>query len=199
MKRLAMAIVAGAVAAACSGSMPAAPGPVASGSTSATDAKPSTGVVRNWVAHLSGKNENPANDSRGQGQVTYQLSADGTELRWQLIASNIDNVFMAHIHLGAADANGPIVLWLYGTPPASSNPVGTGRQNGVLSSGVATAENLVGQLANQPLSALVEQMDAGNTYTNVHTEDGMTPDTVPAAPGDIPGGEIRGQNRPAGH
>ena len=41
--------------------------------------------------------------------------------------------------------------------------------------------------------ALVRQMRAGNTYVNVHTDDGVTlPDT---GPGDFPGGEIRGQIR----
>jgi hypothetical protein len=145
-----------------------------------------------------GANEFPPRETPAQGQVKFQLSPDGTELRWQLIASNIDNAFMAHIHCCALPgANAGIVLWLKGQPPTSSNPVGTGPQDGVLSSGVATRTALVGSLAGQPLSALIAQMDAGMTYTNVHTDDGLTGTNT--GPGDFPGGEVRGQNRPAGH
>jgi hypothetical protein len=202
MKRLALAIVASAIAAACSSSTPAGPGPIAAGSASAADAKPSTGVPKNWVAHLLAANEvvpvgTPPRESPAQGQVKFQLSADGLTLNWQLIASNIDNVFMAHIHCCADTANNaPVVLWLF-AQPANPQPLILGPQNGLLSSGEATAANLVGSLAGQPLSALIAQMDAGMTYTNVHTNDGITPTNT--GPGDFPGGEVRGQNRPAGH
>jgi len=36
-------------------------------------------------------------------------------------------------------------------------------------------------------------MRAGNTYVNVHTNDGVAPTNT--GPGDFPGGEIRGQIR----
>jgi hypothetical protein len=36
-------------------------------------------------------------------------------------------------------------------------------------------------------------MDSGNTYVNVHTNDGVDPANT--GPGDFPGGEIRGQVR----
>jgi hypothetical protein len=199
MKRLALVVLAGAIAAACSGAMPAGPGPVAAGPANATDAKPSAGVPRNWVAHLGGDQEVPTpRDTQAQGQVKFQLSADGTELRWRLIASNIDNVFMAHIHMAPAGSNGGIVLWLYGTPPSGNPPgPGSGPQDGVLSSGVAEASDLVNALAGQPLSALIAAMDAGNAYVNVHTNDGVAPTNT--GPGDFPGGEVRGQIRSAGH
>ncbi len=76
MKRLVLAIVASVIAAACSGSTPAGPGPIAAGGANATQAKPD-GVPRNWVAHLGGDNEVPANASKGQGQAIFQLSEDG--------------------------------------------------------------------------------------------------------------------------
>ena len=59
-----------------------------------------------------------------------------------------------------------------------------------------TADDLVGPLAGQPLSALVEAMVAGGTYVNVHTNDGVAPPDT--GPGDFPGGEIRGQIRLVG-
>ena len=54
-----------------------------------------------------------------------------------------------------------------------------------------TAGNLVGPLAGQPLSALVDAIEAGNAYVNVHTNDGVPPTNT--GPGDFPAGEIRGQ------
>ena len=53
--------------------------------------------------HLSGNQEvmptGIVNNSLAQGQANFKLSADGTELHYKLIAANIDNAFMAHIHL----------------------------------------------------------------------------------------------------
>jgi len=92
----------------------------------------------------------------------------------------------SHIHVGAPDVNGPVVAFLFGNVP----PAG-GRTDGVLATGTITAANLVGPLAGQPLSALVDEIEAGNTYVNVHTNDGVDPPNT--GPGDFPGGEIRGQ------
>ena len=189
MKRFVL-IAAAVVVAACSGSTPAQPGALVSGSASTTASKPD-GVVKNWVAHLVGTNEVPSRDTLAQGQVKFQLSADGTELSYQLISSNIDNVVASHIHVGAVGVNGPAVLFLFGNVAA-----GGGAQDGVLATGAATG-GLVGPLAGQPLSVLIAEMDAGNTYVNVHTNDGVSPTNT--GPGDFPGGEIRGQIERAGH
>jgi len=70
-------------------------------------------------------------------------------------------------------------------------PNGGGRHDGVLAEGTFTAANFIGPLANQPMSALLAAMDAGNAYVNVHTNDGVAPTNT--GPGDFPGGEIRGQ------
>ena len=51
----------------------------------------------------------------------------------------------------------------------------------------------MGSLAGQPLSALIDQINAGNAYVNIHTNDGVAP--TDTGPGDFPGGEIRGQIR----
>jgi hypothetical protein len=143
---------------------------------------------KNFRAHLSGREEVPSRDTRAQGQAKFQLSPDGTELSYKLIVANIENVVAAHIHLGAVGVNGPVVAFLAG-PFAP----GGGRTDGVLAQGTITAANLVGSLAGQPLSDLIAQMVAGNTYVNVHTNDGIDPPNT--GPGDFPGGEIRGQIR----
>ena len=143
-------------------------------------------AAKNFVAHLTGANEVPAHETRGVGQIKLQLSDDGTELRYRLISSNIDNVFMAHIHEAPAGVNGPIVAFLFG-PVAP----GGGRTDGVLAHGTITAANLIGPLAGHPLSDLVAALSDGGAYANVHTNDGVPPTNT--GPGDFPGGEIRGQ------
>jgi hypothetical protein len=47
---------------------------------------------RNFVAHLSARDEVPSNESLAQGQAIFDLRADGTQLDYKLIAANIDNV-----------------------------------------------------------------------------------------------------------
>jgi hypothetical protein len=141
---------------------------------------------RNFVATLSGAEEVPPVETLARGQAVFQLSKDGTELSYRLIAANIENAVAAHIHVGVEGANGPVVAFLFG--PAAP---GGGRFDGVLAEGTITSANLVGPLAGQPLSALIAAMEAGNTYVNVHTDDGSAPANTGA--GDSPGGEIRGQ------
>ena len=149
----------------------------------------------NFRTHLSGDNEVPPAGvmimTLAQGQAVFQLSNDGSELSYQLIASNIDNVFMAHIHQGPAGSNGPVVVWLYPAPDQQAPLPIPGRHDGVLAEGVIRAENLVGPLTGQPLSALIEAIQNGNAYVNVHTNDFIVPPNT--GPGDYPGGEIRGQ------
>jgi hypothetical protein len=157
--------------------------------------------VSNLGTHLTGDEEvftptppstaTPA-DSRAQGQAIFRISADESSVDFRLIASNIDNAFMAHIHCGAAGSNGPIMIWLY-PPSGTPGPAGSGPQNGVLASGSFSP---TGTCQGR---TLLDAMRAGLTYVNVHTNDGAG--TVNTGPGDFPGGEIRGQlgdkNNPA--
>jgi hypothetical protein len=144
------------------------------------------GLNNNWSKHLTGAEEVPARETRAQGQVMLRIAPDETSIDYKLIATNIDNVVQAHIHVGPADANGPVVAFLYGLVPP-----GGGRQTGVLATGSIRAANLVGPLAGQPLSVLVREIRAGNAYANVHTNDGVG--DMNSGPGDFPGGEIRAQ------
>jgi hypothetical protein len=154
----------------------------------------------NFNTHLSAAEEVMpitvvvANDSLAQGQANFKLSSDGLTLHYKLIAANIDNAFMAHIHIGPAGANGPIAVWLFpSTTPGAPGPLGAGRKDGVLAEGDITAADFVvpGPLAGQPLSALIDAIQAGRAYVNIHTNDGVAPTNT--GPGDFPGGEIRGQ------
>jgi hypothetical protein len=151
----------------------------------------------NFGTHLTGDEEVPLNNSPAQGQAIFELSADGSELHYQLIAANIKNAFMAHIHRAPAGSNGGIVVWLFPSTTPGQGPLGAGRTDGVLAEGTITAADLVGSLAGQPLSVLVDEIQAGNTYVNIHTNDGIAPTNT--GPGDFPGGEIRGQISQHGH
>ena len=143
-----------------------------------------------FVAVLSGPNEVPARDTLARGLAVIQVSPDGTQVTFRLIAANINNVIMAHIHIAPEGTNGPVVVFFYGPVPP-----GGGRFDGVLSVGTRTASDLVGPLQGHPFSDLVTAISSGNAYVNVHTDDGVPPANTGA--GDFPGGEIRGQLMPA--
>ena len=53
-----------------------------------------------------------------------------------------------------------------------------------------TAANLIGPLAGMEIADLIAELQSGNAYVNVHTNDGVDPANT--GPGDFPGGEIRG-------
>ena len=140
------------------------------------------GEAHNHRTHLTGDAERPTpNDSRGQGQAIFKVSKDGTEIHYKLIASNIQNITQAHIHCCAnEEGTAGIVVWLYpSAPPLQLIP---GRHSGVLAEGVITEASLRGALMGQPLSALLENIQSGLAYVNVHTLQ-------------FPPGEIRGQIR----
>jgi hypothetical protein len=141
-----------------------------------------------YVANLSGAEEVPTRATLARGTATFQLSSDGTELSYRLFVANIENVVAAHIHLGPAGVNGPVVAFLYGPVPS-----GGGRTSGVLATGTITADDLIGPLDGMSLSDLVEAIESGNAYVNVHTNDGVGETNT--GPGDFPGGEVRGQIR----
>jgi hypothetical protein len=147
--------------------------------------------AKNFLAHLTGDEEVPLRETGARGQAIFQLSESDSLLTFKLIVANIDNVVAAHIHMGLPGSNGPVVAFLYG-----STPPGGGRIQGVIGDDVISAADLVGPLAGQALSVLVEAMQTGGAYVNVHTNDGVDPPNT--GPGDFPGGEIRGQIRIAG-
>jgi CHRD domain len=140
---------------------------------------------RTFKAHLNGEQEVPARDTSAQGQAIFHLSDDGTALQFKVIVANIENVFAAHIHCGAAGVNGPVGVTLFAGAP------GGGRIDGVLAAGTATAPDTGNGCGWADLAAVTAALRSGNAYVNVHTNDGVAPPNT--GPGDFPGGEIRGQ------
>ena len=137
------------------------------------------------------------NESTARGNAVFQLNDEGTVLSYQLIVANIENVFMAHIHVGPVGQNGPVVVWLYPSTTPGAGPTGAGRIDGVIAEGTITAANFIGPLTGQPMSALIAALMGANAYVNVHTNDGVAPTNT--GPGDFPGGEVRGQVEHRGH
>ncbi len=143
--------------------------------------------LMNFVAPLSGSEEVPARDTNARGNAVFHLRADGTELSYKLIVANIENVFAAHIHCGAAGVNGPVGVTLFMGSPAS------GRVDGVIARGTITAPDPGNACGWSDFEEVLSAMRSGDTYVNVHTNDGVAPTNT--GPGDFPGGEIRGQIR----
>jgi hypothetical protein len=154
------------------------------------------GINRNWSVHANGSQEVPPRDSQGQAQAIFHLAKDGDSIDYKLTAANIENVFMAHIHMvqppavTAPGVNGPIVVWLYpSTTPGVTAPFGAGRIQGVIAQGTITADDLTGPLQGQSLEDLLAAMRSGKAYVNLHTNDGVDP--INTGVGDFFGGEIR--------
>ncbi len=124
-----------------------------------------------YEASLSGTSEVPANQSTATGTFSATLNATG-DLEWTLSVPTITDATAAHLHLGAAGENGPVVVSLFTAPS-------TGAVDTITTSGTATATSLVGPLAGD-FAAFVTALNAGEIYVNVHTTA-------------LPAGEIRGQ------
>ena len=151
--------------------------------------------ARHFKAHLSGAEEVPARDTDAHGVANFHLSPDGQELKFILVVNNINNVTASHIHSGALGVNGGVVQFLYGSVPA-----GGGHHTGLLSSGTIVRgvtpmlPALPGANDAERFDALVALLRSGDSYVNVHTNDGVAPTNT--GPGDFPGGEVRGQIDP---
>ena len=128
----------------------------------------------NYRAILRGSNQNPSVETNAHGVFIATVSPDGKSITFKLIVANMENVTMAHIHIGDSATNGPVVVFLFHT----ETPVA--RQDGVLSQGTFTASDFKGPLMGQAFSALINAIMNGDAYVNVHSTQ-------------HPAGEIRGQ------
>jgi hypothetical protein len=141
----------------------------------------------NFVAQLSGDEEVPERDTQAVGVAKFKLREDGMALQYKINVANIDNVFAAHIHCAPVGVNGPIGVTLF------MGSLDGGAVNGTLSQGTIAAPDLPNGCGWADLDAVLAAIESGNTYVNVHTNDGVDPPNT--GPGDFPSGEIRGQIR----
>ncbi len=125
-----------------------------------------------YVVALNAANEVPTpKATSATGTATVIVYPD--RLQYQITATNINGITMAHIHSGAPGVAGPVVVTLYkpGTP--------SGGVSGIFASGTITASDLP---AGTTFDALKTLILGGNAYVNVRTTAN-------------PSGEIRGQIR----
>ena len=149
------------------------------------------GGRRLTVTLLQGAEEVPPRVTPASGQISLRL-LDDDHIGYTLDVADITNITMAHIHMAPKGVNGGIVVWLYpsvkGTAPL---PGGSGPVGRILVSGTFSSADFRGALAGKTMADFLAAVEAGQTYGNVHTDDGIAPPNSGA--GDFPGGEIRGQ------
>lgn len=144
------------------------------------------GSRNNFSASLTGYQEVPSVNTVATG--TFEARLDGNTVNYTLVYSGLQApVQQAHIHFAQRSVNGSIIVWLCGTAslpgPAGTQtcPGTSGTVNGTFtSSNVLTGATATQQFNAGDFASLIDAMDAGIAYVNVHT----------AA---SPGGEIRGQ------
>src|SRR5690554_321141 len=117
-------------------------------------------------ARLSGENEVPAVSTEGSGYVVVEVAEDGASIDYRLYATGMADVTMAHIHVGAEGENGPPVVFLFG--PEDPGVMA----DGLLASGTIEEADLIEEpgVFDGTMSQLIELIEAGEAYVNVHTE-----------------------------
>lgn len=133
------------------------------------------------ASNMTGANEVPPVNSMASGTTT--LVNNQTFIDYDVSVSDLYNATSAHIHQGKAGENGPIVVTLYET--ADPFPGLFGGYSGNITSSI-----LEGPLKGKQLSDLVELMNNGQAYVNVHTiknKDGEIRDQVTPASGNTTG------------
>lgn len=129
-----------------------------------------------FTAELAGDNEVPAIASAGSGFASATISEDGTAIDFSLYVNDLDDVTMAHIHVGSPDENGPVTAFLFGPEDPGV------AADGLIAEGTINEGDLIATDAvfDGTMTQLIQLMRSGETYVNVHTEEN-------------PSGEIRGQ------
>jgi len=122
------------------------------------------------------------------GAIELRVSADGKKVAYRITLNKLSNPSQADLHIGGPGQNGQPVVKLWPTGNAAAK---RGEFSGVLAEGSFDASDFTGPMTGSPMSDLLDEIRAGNTYVNVHTYDGMDPPY--SGPGDYRVGEIRGQ------
>jgi hypothetical protein len=133
------------------------------------------GIGGEFDATLTGAAERPDPvTTDATGSATVDVDEDGGT--FEVEVEDITDVTLAHIHIGDANTAGPVAVELFnagGTPVSFTD-------RGTLASGTFDESDIDPASGVTTMEELIEEMEAGNTYVNVHT--------VVNGPG-----EIRGQ------
>lgn len=132
------------------------------------------GKYASFGAFLTGTEEVPTVVASGAGSAKFELINDGTAIKYEIRVANTTGIRFAHIHKGAVGINGPVMVDLIPSQPAS------GLENGLIAEGVLTAASLKGSFASDNLDELIDALNNGMAYVNLHTATNLS-------------GELRGQ------
>lgn len=141
-------------------------------------------------AFLSGYNEVPAVSTVATGDFRARISNDESRIDYELSYADLEgDVTQAHIHVGQANVNGGISVWLCSNLASPPTPPGIQPcpPPPATISGTIVASDVVGPtaqgIAPGEFAELLRAIRAGRTYANVHSTK-------------FPGGEIRDQLAP---
>jgi hypothetical protein len=157
---------------------------------------PAAAGARSFIANLTPALSIVSADARGQ--VKFQLSGDGREIRYEIIVENIESVTQGHIHLApdilARESfprrfqepsqnrqHGPIVAFLMEFVQEGVTV------DGMLTKGVIKESDLVGPMRGYPLSRLIEFMESGDAYVALHVLRQVAPGQVFCCPDGLRG------------
>jgi len=140
-------------------------------------------IPTQFTATLDDGNERPAitTTTNASGRATFTVNDNGS-ISYAVFASNTTSrVTVCHIHAGASDANGPVLVTLC---PAGGTTAAVTTETQI-ASGTITKGNDASTVGSSPikLAALLKMLVDGDAYVNVHTANNG-------------GGEIRGQVTP---
>jgi hypothetical protein len=141
---------------------------------------------KEFSARLTDDNEVPPVDTDATGRIKLTANSQQDALDYQLSISNLNGVVTsAHIHRGNVGTNGPIVASLnirgtFAGASASASADGGSAMTSTSTGGTITSADLKGPLAGKKVSDLIQLIEDGKTYVNVHTKQNSN-------------GEIRGQ------
>lgn len=134
-----------------------------------------------FIAKLKGKNEVPPVDTRAFGVAKFLANKDCTKIKFQLEVEDIENFVQAHIHFGARDVNGPVLVFLFGADLMTlEQQNGISTRRGIITGIIKDKDIEDNDVGVDNVSDLLKLMRKELTYVNAHTEQN-------------PGGEIRGQ------
>lgn len=134
-------------------------------------------------AFLTGPQEVPAVSTPGSGTFRADISADETQISWELSYQDLQGtVSAAHIHIAQPDVTGNIVIHFCGTGGKPACPASPATISGVATSADVVAVPSQGIAAGE-IGEVIALMRKRAAYVNVHS----TPDHGT--------GEIRGNIR----
>ena len=147
--------------------------------------------AQNFSATLTGANEVPSVATDARGAFKLQVNRTLTEGRFELTVRDGERITMAHLHCAPLGQNGPVVVWLAGTPPPTP-PVGWNVDGKWVSNTAFTNADIIPPvdaptcpLTITNIAELVSAIRQGSIYVNVHSRPN-------------PSGVIRGQLKPNG-